>query len=140
MKSLRRAVAGAAVLAAVLTGAAWKTGEAQSTKKNANATTANKGATDNKEKETTKRDPARRVPRHFGKVGLTSDQKERIYRIQAKHHEKIAELQKQLDQLRAEMNSECEAVLTPEQKKLLERLRKPGSNAAKETDKTVEAK
>ena len=126
MRTLRKAIAGATICAAVLAGATWKSIEAQTTKKDAPTATA-------------KKDASRRVPRHFGKVGLTDDQKEQIYKIQAKHHEKIAELQKQLDHMRAELTTECEAVLTPEQHKLLEKLRKPSAPGT-ESEKTAEKK
>ena len=64
-------------------------------------------------------DPSRRVPNHFGQIGLTDAQRETIYRIQTKHQAKIDELEKQLEELRAEALRECEAVLTPAQKKAL---------------------
>ena len=78
------------------------------------------------------------MPRNFAQVGLTPDQKERIYKIQAKHHVKIDELQKQLDNIRAEMMTECEGILTTEQRHLLNQRRKPAAapvEAKKPTEK-----
>ncbi len=89
------------------------------------------GKADAKAKANTKRanDPSRRVPSYFGQVGLTEAQRESIYRIQAKHQTKIDELEKQLDELRAESLRECEAVLTPAQKKALAERRARASDA-----------
>ncbi len=64
-------------------------------------------------------DPARRVPPYFGQVGLSSDQKESIYKVRARHLEKIDALQKQLDEAKAAMMADCEALLTDAQRKLL---------------------
>ncbi len=74
-------------------------------------------------------DPSRRVPSHFGQIGLTDAQREMIYRIQAKHQAKIDDLEKQLDAIRAESLRECEAVLTPAQKKTLAEHRTRASDA-----------
>ena len=103
-KSKRRgfgtvAFAGAAVYATILAGTTWNILDAQTAKKNA----PGQGAP-------AKRDASRRVPSHFGQVGLTPEQRERIYKVQAKHHENIDELQKQLDNARLEMMKECEAM------------------------------
>jgi Spy/CpxP family protein refolding chaperone len=62
---------------------------------------------------------ARRVPPGFSKVGITQEQRDKIYAVQAKFSEKIVPLQKQLEALRAEELAACEAVLTDAQKKLL---------------------
>jgi hypothetical protein len=68
-------------------------------------------------------DPTRRVPPHFGQLGLTDAQKESIYRVRAKHQPKIDALEKQLEELREQMLKDCETVLTDAQKKLLEERR-----------------
>jgi Spy/CpxP family protein refolding chaperone len=64
-------------------------------------------------------DPARRVPPGYGQIGLTPEQREKIYGIRAKHMEKITALEKELDTLRKKMDDECETVLTDSQKKIL---------------------
>lgn len=64
-------------------------------------------------------DPSRRVPNYFGQLGLTEAQRESIYKVQAKHQPRIDALEKQVADLRAESLRECEAVLTPAQKKAL---------------------
>lgn len=90
-----------------------------------------KAKADAKAKPAAKRanDPSRRVPNHFGQLSLTDAQRETIYRLQAKHQAKIDDLEKQLDDLRAESLRECEAVLTPAQKKALADRRARASDA-----------
>ncbi|MEM4188454.1 MAG: hypothetical protein QXN56_04775 [Candidatus Hadarchaeum sp.] len=63
-----------------------------------------------------------RLPMYYAKV-VDEKQRQRIYDIQRKYYPKISELQKQLDQLIAQRNAEIEAVLTPEQKAQIEKLR-----------------
>ena len=85
-------------------------------------------------------DPTRRVPPGYADLGLTDQQKERIYKIQAEYHPKIQDLQKRLEKLQADRKAECEAVLTPQQKRLLgEHLREQGQKrkVASETRKAA---
>src|SRR4051794_31586845 len=63
-------------------------------------------------------DPSGRVPNYFGQIGLTSEQRETIYKIQGKHQRKIDELEKQIDEIQAQMLGECEGVLTDTQKQM----------------------
>lgn len=77
-----------------------------------------------------KQDPSRRVPRNFGQIGLTTEQRSSIYAIQAKRLEKIEALEKQIATEKAEMLAECEGVLNETQKKLLDNLRKAASEPA----------
>jgi hypothetical protein len=83
-------------------------------------------------------DPARRVPPGYADLGLTDQQKDKIYKIQAEYHPKVQDLQKRLDKLHADRKAECEAVLTAQQKRLLgeylhqqEQKRKAASEARK---------
>lgn len=78
-------------------------------------------------------DPSRRVPDYFGEIGLTSDQKEAIYKIRGKHLHQIEDLEKQIAQSKAQMLAECETLLTDTQKQLLAHRRR----AASETTKKV---
>jgi Spy/CpxP family protein refolding chaperone len=68
-------------------------------------------------------DPTRRVPMYFGQLGLTDEQKESIYAVQSKEMPKIEALEKQIEDLRAQMMRDCEAALTPAQKQMLEQRR-----------------
>lgn len=84
-----------------------------------------------KAKRTGKRaaDPSRRVPDYFGQLGLSEAQRESIYKIRAKHQPKITALEKQLEELRAQMVKDCESVLTDAQKKLLKERREGAAEA-----------
>ena len=74
-------------------------------------------------------DPARRVPAYFGQLGLTPDQRESIYKVQGKHIPKIEALEQQIEEIRGQMLKECEGVLTPAQKQLLEQRRTAGAES-----------
>ncbi len=56
-----------------------------------------------------------RLPAYYKDV-VSDEQKEKIYAIQAKYEKQIADLQSQLETVRAQQNGEIEALLTPEQK------------------------
>ena len=64
-------------------------------------------------------DVTHRVPSGYSKLGLTDQQKEKLYKIQAEYYPKIQALEKQLDALRAKQEKEFESVLTAPQKRLL---------------------
>jgi len=70
----------------------------------------------------TRQKPRGRVPNHYGKIGLTAEQKEGIYAIQAKYQEQIDALQEQIDELRQEEASEIYLVLTENQKASLKKI------------------
>ena len=76
-------------------------------------------------------DPSRRVPDYFGQIGLTPEQKESIYKVRAKHQQKIDELEKQITQIQSQMLTECEALLTDTQRQLLEHRRRAASSSSK---------
>lgn len=63
-----------------------------------------------------------RLPAYYARV-VTEEQRQKIYAIQREYHPRIAALRKQLEDLIAEQNGKIEAVLTPQQKVELERLR-----------------
>lgn len=76
-----------------------------------------------------KGEPAARhaVPPYFGQIGLSEEQREKIYKIQDKHQPKIDELESQIKSIREQMLKDCEGVLSGEQKKDLEAKRKAGA-------------
>ncbi len=79
-------------------------------------------------------DVMHRVPPGYSKLGLTDQQKEKLYKIQAAYYPKIHELEKQVDDLRAKREKEFETVLTAPQKRLLadaEKQKKAASVAKK---------
>jgi hypothetical protein len=75
--------------------------------------------------------PAHRVPMYFGQLNLTAVQRESIYKIQEKHMPKIQDLEKQVEDLRAQMLKECERVLTADQRQALAKRREMTSQRPK---------
>ena len=66
-----------------------------------------------------------RLPAYYADI-VTDQQRETIYAIQAKHQEKISELNAALLAATQAMNAEIEAVLTPEQKDKLKVAKEDG--------------
>lgn len=64
------------------------------------------------------------LPRYFGQVALSQQQRDQIAKVQRKHQLRLEELEKEIEQTKATMLGECEAVLTPVQRQLLSDLRK----------------
>jgi Spy/CpxP family protein refolding chaperone len=64
-------------------------------------------------------DPARRLPRFFSQVGLTTEQKDKVYTIRSKYTDRMTELRRQMQELTSQELVECETVLTDSQRKLL---------------------
>jgi hypothetical protein len=64
-------------------------------------------------------DVTHRVPSGYSKLGLSDQQKERLYKIQAEYYPKIQDLEKQAAALRDRREKEFESVLTAQQKRLL---------------------
>ena len=83
-------------------------------------------------------DPTHRVPPGFSKLGLTDQQKEEIYTVQAKYYPQIQDLDKKLTALRDKRDAETEKVLTPKQRQLLEQQRKAAADARKAAKKAAE--
>jgi hypothetical protein len=81
------------------------------------------------------RDPSQKVPPYFGQIGITDEQRESIYKIQGRHQAKIDEIEKQIDEIQAQMLAECEGVLTDSQTQILAHRR----NAAAEKKKNDSA-
>ncbi len=75
----------------------------------------------------TKADPpkptAHTLPQGWKALGLTDEQKKKIYAIEDDYNPKIAALQKQIDDLKSKEKADKYAVLTEEQKKRLKELR-----------------
>lgn len=79
--------------------------------------------------------PIRRVPIHFGQVGLSPSQRERIYEIRTRNHQRIEALLQEIARLEASELTECEAVLTEAQRRLLAQ-RRSSSRSKKPTPST----
>jgi len=79
-----------------------------------------------------------RMPAYYGKLNLKDDQKEKILAIKAEYAPKIAELSRQLKELRKKQSDAFEKVLTSAQKKQLHdtlAAKKKGKKASSSKDK-----
>src|SRR3954453_17880695 len=90
------------------------------------------------------RDPSQKVPPYFGQIGITDEQRESIYKIKGRHQAKVDELEKQIDEIQAQMPAEGEGVLTESQKQILSHRRnaaaeKKSNSAEKEKEKMLKA-
>ena len=84
------------------------------------------------EKATSKKGQnSRRVPPYFSKVGLTSEQREKVYEIRGKYQEEISALKAKIDDLQAKELADCEGVLLDSQKKVLTDLRSTAKQSRK---------
>lgn len=63
-----------------------------------------------------------RLPSNYGKLGLTDAQKTKIYGVQGSYEDQLDALEKQTAALKSKRDGEIEAILTPEQKKILQAL------------------
>jgi Spy/CpxP family protein refolding chaperone len=68
------------------------------------------------------RKTARRLPAYYSRV-VNQKQREQIYEVQAKYQSEIDALEEQLQALIAKRDAEIEAVLTPEQRESLTKLK-----------------
>src|SRR5207249_9325949 len=59
------------------------------------------------------------LPTYWSKLGLSNEQKQRVFAIQAEYGAKIDALQQQVKSLQKDERDELERILTPEQKKQL---------------------
>lgn len=60
------------------------------------------------------------LPPNWGKIGLTDDQKQDVYKVQAKYNAEIEKLEGKIKELKAARDKDMKAVLTAEQKKALQ--------------------
>ncbi|MCG6154281.1 Spy/CpxP family protein refolding chaperone [Rubinisphaera margarita] len=57
-----------------------------------------------------------RLPNHYGKLGLSDEQREKIYSIQSDYRSKIQSLLQELEDLRDEQSLQIQSVLTETQR------------------------
>ncbi|MFN0195138.1 MAG: hypothetical protein ACKVT0_00200 [Planctomycetaceae bacterium] len=93
----------------------------------------------NEPKATTRKAPAGRVPSGWAKIGLSAEQKKNIYEIQAKYKEQTDELEKQIEELKAQRDNELMDLLTDEQKaKLKTQSKSSGTEKTEKSESTSE--
>jgi Spy/CpxP family protein refolding chaperone len=77
-------------------------------------------------KEAKKDDPPAKakgvLPQNWGKIGLTDDQKQEIYKIQGKYNGEIEKLEAKIKELKGTRDKEMKAVLNADQKKKLDEI------------------
>ena len=78
-----------------------------------------------------KKNTGNRLPNNYGKLGLTQQQKEKIYEFQGKYNPQISELEAKIKQLRSERDQMIESALTPAQRERLVELRGAGKEESK---------
>lgn len=87
------------------------------------------------EQKTERRGP---LPFYFGKLGLSDEQKEKMYGIQDEYEVKLEALRQQIIQLEGERDQKLEAMLTPGQKLRLKELREEAAREAEAKEKAGE--
>jgi Spy/CpxP family protein refolding chaperone len=60
------------------------------------------------------------LPQNWGKIGLSDDQKQQIYKIQGKYSSDIDKLEAKIRELKGSRDKEMKAVLSTDQKKKLD--------------------
>lgn len=80
------------------------------------------GAKEAGTKEAGAKETKRRLPRYYGKLGLSDTQREKIYGIQSKYDADLDKLEKQLAELKNKQDADCRKILTADQKKQLTEL------------------
>jgi hypothetical protein len=84
------------------------------------------GSLGQEKKKDDKKDPPSKVkgmlPQYWGKLGLSDEQKQNVYRIQGKYNEEIDKLEAKIKDLKAARDKEARAVLTADQRKRLEEI------------------
>ena len=67
------------------------------------------------------------LPQNWGALGLTADQKAKVYKVQAKYNADIDKLEAEIKDFKAKLTKERFEILTAEQKKALEDILKKKS-------------
>jgi hypothetical protein len=63
------------------------------------------------------------LPPFYKKLGISEEQEQKIFKVRAENKKKLAELKAEIQRLQKKERADCEAVLTPQQLKLLMALR-----------------
>ena len=83
--------------------------------------------------------PRGRLPNYFGKIGVSGEQRKKIYAIQGSYRSQLVELRKQIADLIAKRDAEITSVLTASQKVLLSILREQAKKRAADRKKKAAA-
>jgi TolA-binding protein len=91
-----------------------------------------KSGSSTKEKESKARGV---LPQHYRQLALSDEQRQTIYKIQNEYSDKIDDLQKKIDDMKAERNAKYLKSLTKAQRDRLEEIKKGAEKEEKEKDK-----
>lgn len=75
------------------------------------------------------------LPQHYRQLALSDEQRQTIYKIQNEYSDKIDDLQKKIDDMKAERNAKYLKALTKAQRDRLEEIKKGSEKEEKEKDK-----
>ncbi len=75
------------------------------------------------------------LPPNWAKIGLTADQKQEVYKINAKYAAKIEKLKAEIEALKADEDAERYKVLTEDQRKKLKEIKSGEKPADKDKPK-----
>jgi len=80
------------------------------------------------------------LPQYYRQLGLSDEQRQNIYKIQHDYSDKLDELEKKLEDMKAERNAKYLKELTKSQREQLEELKKGREEKSKDKDKEMEKK
>ena len=80
------------------------------------------------------------LPAHYGKLGLSDEQKDGMYKVYDEYKSQIDELSAQIKKLQADRDAKLQEKLTPTQKTRLQELRDEAAKKAAATKAKTEAK
>lgn len=86
------------------------------------------------------KDPRGPLPAHYGKLGLSDEQKDGMYKVYDEYKSQIDELSAQIKKLQADRDAKLQEKLTPTQKTRLQELRDEAAKKAAATKAKTEAK
>lgn len=78
-----------------------------------------------------------RLPANYAKIGVSEEQRKKIYELQNKYDDQVAALQKQIADLREKEKADVEAILTPEQRTALKAANEESQKRAAEKKKAA---
>jgi hypothetical protein len=78
------------------------------------------------------------LPANWGKLGLSDEQKQKVYTVQTEYRDKIAELEQKLKAAKKQEREEMEKILTDAQKARLKEILLDKVPGGKEKEKTKE--
>jgi hypothetical protein len=130
MKKLLSLTAAAALLFAIFAVRPGYSDDADTKAKAKKPAAAKSTAAKQKAQAAKQKKPRGRLPNYFGKIGVSGEQRTKIYAIQKGYQPQLVELRKQIADLIAKRDAEMASVLTDSQKEQLSKLREEAKKRA----------